>query len=389
MSISGHLVAFDGTAVAVPDTISAEERAAIKKYEEANGVTRVPRGTSGQTDADFSRKAQSDAAFRLGTARHNAGLRRARAAKADPARARPMPPPLPAPAPERDARGLARIPVIAADNTDAAAVKPWGQACSFELVDVARLRIRPHSYQRTVSRDGTRRVRRIAGAFDWAKFGALTVMPDGDEFEVIDGQHRAAAARSRGLARVPAIIVAAGAASVFLALNRDRAALDAAQLYHAELVAGEAEALALAAIFDRLGITVPRTQPQKGAAAMTTRAISALRTELRARGAAVLEAALGVIADAWADQPNAFTAEIVRGVSRAVAEIMVAPDRGRAVEAELDALAETLHQGAPEDLRREAKEAAARHGGAAHNHLARILCNRHAAAGGVVIAVGV
>lgn len=374
-----------------PARISRADRKLIEEYERAHEVTRVPPGVSGLPDGPRTRADIRAAEFRIS--------KRARRF-CNAARGTPAPEDAAAPA-ARPAAAAAR-PAAAADRPDGLAPVPrlkvriekprhipdWPSACAFEQVAVARLRLRAGGYQRDLGRNSVRRVGRIAAAFDWAKFGALVVRRAGEVFEIVDGQHRAAAAKLRGVRTVPAIVFSGGGAAVFLGLNRDRAQLDAAELYHAELAAGEAEAVALAGILDPLGIAVPRRQTRTGLPAMVTRAVSALRLELRARGADTLGTALRVIALAWPRRPGAFVAETIRGLARVAGEIAAAPDLARPAGDELAALAETLGDLDPADLRAEAKAAAALHGGAAHRHLARIVCNRHADSGGVAIAVG-
>jgi hypothetical protein len=395
--------------------LTAEEQAAIARFEAEKGVTRIPRGVSGRDwSATRTREERRAESIRI-QARHQK-FSRLRADALAPAMdlAMATTPPLRSPAATGrtngatrsdvrangatgpsapSAAGLARVPVVPTHVANPAPIRPWDMGCRFEMVAVSALRVRVDAYQRQISRGGQRRVRAIAARFDWARFGTLVVREATDQhgatrFEIVDGQHRAAAARARGIQAVPAVVVAAEAAGVFLGLNRDRTALDPAQLYLAELAAGEPEAARLAAILERAGVAVPRMQPQKGLPPMATRSVAALRTELRARGPGLLVMALGVMARAWPARPNGFTIETIRGVSVAVAAILAERPPGGA-DAEMAALAATLAPRDPMALRASARSEAAKYGGMAHRHLARLVCNAHAARGGVAAAVGV
>jgi hypothetical protein len=396
------------------DRVTPDEQQAIERHLATRGVTRVPQGqqaldatvprTLAVVRAEGERKSLRDQKFAQARAQAGAIER----AACDP---RPLAAPAPAPkapsarglaaqppAPERRPSpapaapwpgdsGLDDLPAFRVESARPRFIQAWDAACRFEMVAITSLRIRTGAYQRALGRNSARRVRRLAEGFDWARFGALVVRACPGGFEVVDGQHRAAAARARGIRKVPAIVVEGAGAGVFLGLNRDRAALDAAQLYHAELVAGDGEAALLGAILDRVGLDVPRTATQKAPGPMQTRAVAALRLELRARGAGLLESGLMVMAAAWPHVHGAFSKETLRGCLRAAAELVLAAQD--APGPEMARLADTLKSFDPAALRASARSAAAKHGGAAHAHLARLVCNRHAELGGVSVAVGV
>jgi hypothetical protein len=93
------------------------------------------------------------------------------------------------------------------------------------------------------------------------------------------------------------------------------------------------------------------------------------------------------MAAAWPHVHGAFSKETLRGCLRAAAELVLAAQD--APGPEMARLADTLKSFDPAALRASARSAAAKHGGAAHAHLARLVCNRHAELGGVSVAVGV
>ncbi|MFM2042093.1 MAG: hypothetical protein RLY86_669 [Pseudomonadota bacterium] len=121
-----------------------------------------------------------------------------------------------------------------------------------------------HRYQREVSQDGGRNVGHIIERFRWRDFGVLLVaaMPDG-RYAVIDGQHRYLAASCHpAVTDVPCAIVSAEEmpeqARTFVAVNRDRKALNAFQLHHANVAAGDKDARRIQAVVDAAGMVVPR-----------------------------------------------------------------------------------------------------------------------------------
>src|ERR1700690_2596042 len=82
-----------------------------------------------------------------------------------------------------------------------------GQPPKLEWLSIADLVIDPE-YQREITFVGRKNVRRIAGSFNWAMFTPVMVAPVGSsKFAIVDGQHRATAAKLCGLDRVPCMII--------------------------------------------------------------------------------------------------------------------------------------------------------------------------------------
>lgn len=110
-----------------------------------------------------------------------------------------------------------------------------------EWVDIDHLVIDTR-YQRSLTSAGKRAIQRIANEFDWRKYQPVLIAPtDGGMLAVVDGQHRAHAAKLAGLKRIPAMIVAmtpVEQAAGFAAVNRDQIRLSQHQIYRAELAAG-------------------------------------------------------------------------------------------------------------------------------------------------------
>lgn len=124
------------------------------------------------------------------------------------------------------------------------------------------------TYQRDITYVGRKNVRRIASGFDWAMFAPVVVAPaGGNKFAIVDGQHRTTAAKLCGLDRVPCIIVDADLAlqaKAFATINRNVTRIQSVHLYHAALAAGEPQALRVADICKRAGLTVVRNPTALG-----------------------------------------------------------------------------------------------------------------------------
>lgn len=153
-------------------------------------------------------------------------------------------------------------------------------------------------YQRALTQTSRVLIRRMAEGWDWALCGPVTVaeLPDG-LYELIDGQHRATAAATAGLHRLPAVIVeareTADRARVFQRLNTARVAIGAGQVFRASLAAGEPEASTIAACAARAGSRlVLHNRMARDCEPGDTLAVAALRSVLHAHGEAVLERVL-------------------------------------------------------------------------------------------------
>jgi ParB-like chromosome segregation protein Spo0J len=123
------------------------------------------------------------------------------------------------------------------------------------------------AYQRTLDTKASQKlIQKIADGFRWISFQAILATPvgkgDDKRWLVIDGQHRVAAARLCEIEHVPAVVVAEASqseqAAAFVGANRNRVPMSAQALYHAELAAGEPEALTIARLAAAAGIAIVR-----------------------------------------------------------------------------------------------------------------------------------
>ena len=175
---------------------------------------------------------------------------------------------------------LKPLPVVKVNFSACADVAP--QRAELLWVPIAKLLIDTR-YQRDMTAAGMAHVERIAEKFDWRKFTPLIVSPvDGENFAVIDGQHRATAAKARGFTTCPAICMPfesfREAASSFAAINGNVTPISALHVFKAARAAGENWATEMQAVADEAGVVV-LTYPKekKTIAANETMAISSLK----------------------------------------------------------------------------------------------------------------
>lgn len=117
-----------------------------------------------------------------------------------------------------------------------------GPAPRVEMVPIDRLVI-DETYQRPLTHRGVKVVADIAARFQWSRFQPIMAAPLEDgRFAIIDGQHRAHAARLIGIDAVPCAIVAIprwDQAGAFSEINTNRTNVTPHQVFKAALAAGE------------------------------------------------------------------------------------------------------------------------------------------------------
>lgn len=113
------------------------------------------------------------------------------------------------------------------------------------------------TYQRNLKAKNWKAIRKIAADFRWSRFTPLLCAPvEGGRFAIIDGQHRAHAAASIGIERLPAMIVhmtLPEQASAFSWVNGNVTAITVFQIYKAAIAAREQWALDCDAAVGRAG----------------------------------------------------------------------------------------------------------------------------------------
>jgi hypothetical protein len=129
---------------------------------------------------------------------------------------------------------------------------------TFGWADPKSLLVEP-DYQRDLSTRSIKLIRRIAENFDWLHVKPPVCARSNGKLCVIDGQHTAIAAASRGLPRIPVMIVEARdverRAKAFVAHNTDLLNVTPIQLWHSRLAAGDVDVRAAASACKAAGVT--------------------------------------------------------------------------------------------------------------------------------------
>lgn len=125
------------------------------------------------------------------------------------------------------------------------------------------------SYQRGLSRRSLKLVARMVEQWDWSAYKPPTLVRVGGDLHVIDGQHTAIAAATRGdIDLLPAFLVEAAEvadrARAFVGINHDRVAVTPLQLHHALALSGDEDALTINQVCARAGAVVLRGPPING-----------------------------------------------------------------------------------------------------------------------------
>lgn len=184
-----------------------------------------------------------------------------------------------------------------------------GEKPRLEWLPVESLRV-DSNYQRPILSKGRQNIARIVSDFSWSRFSPLVVTPIVKSlYAVIDGQHRAAAAKRLGIAEVPCQVVAVNpneAAAIFSTINGNVTPMTPQYIYKAALAAKEAWALAIDRISREAGLDVltyhvqiSKQKPRQ------TMMIGTIRNRLERYGAEIVGLALeGMMASAKADRPG-------------------------------------------------------------------------------------
>lgn len=203
---------------------------------------------------------------------------------------------------------------------------PLGMMPALQYLLPEQLKVDP-AYQRTLDTGPSQAlIRRIAVHWNWDLCQPLVVaMREGGELFVIDGQHRLEAARLRGdIQQLPAVVVryasAADEAASFVHLNQQRRPLSKLDVFKAAVASEDPEAVAIAEAIAAAG---PRVV---GHGTFTTpdsiSNIGGLEQAYRRHGAAVLQAALEVLREAWPGQVLKYAGTVFPGIAAVCAAEM-------------------------------------------------------------------
>lgn len=159
-----------------------------------------------------------------------------------------------------DTDTLRPIQAIEIDTTLISPV-PTGEPI-FERVDPKTLLV-DEAYQRDLSPKSMDLITRIAARWDWRRFKPPVVAFADGGLQVIDGQHTAIGAATRGIPAIPVMIVEAAAledrAKAFIGHNRDRLQVSTMQIHHAAVAAGDVEAAAIEGVCAEAGVALVRS----------------------------------------------------------------------------------------------------------------------------------
>ncbi len=156
------------------------------------------------------------------------------------------------------------------------------------------------TYQRKIETPASQRlIKKIAEEFRWILFGSILAVEGGADkngqmrWKIIDGQHRVEGARVRGgIEAVPGLVFAdvslADQAMAFVGANKNRIVVSTQAIFHAQLAAGDPQAIIMKRLCDKAGIELLRYSI--GAALVSagkTPAVSRLMVMLRQHGEAI------------------------------------------------------------------------------------------------------
>lgn len=197
-----------------------------------------------------------------------------------------------------------------------------GKVPEMKLLPIDKLVIDP-TYQREVGLHGRKNIRKIVNEFRFTRFEPIVVAETGDgRFAIINGQHRAMAAKLRGVKFVPGAIVDADQAeqaAAFSAINGNVTAITSMQLFHASVAAGNAEAKGLLAVCKAAKVQICRYPvPANLMKPGDTLAAGALTQSFRQYGPTVLTLALRCITETGDGNTGLIRAQLVKALCIAI-----------------------------------------------------------------------
>lgn len=203
---------------------------------------------------------------------------------------------------------------------------PKGRMPALNYLVPGELQVDP-AYQRSIEgNDSQRLIRRIAKGWDWAKCLPLLVSDRGaDGMFVVDGQHRLTAAKLRGdIQQLPCVVVMVGGqegeAALFDAVNSQRRALTALELFRAALASGDPETVAILAAIEAAGLQLaPHDNYTVWKPGMINH-VGGIRQNWRQYGPAATSKALVALAQAFDGQVLRYGGTLFAGLPQLVAE---------------------------------------------------------------------
>lgn len=204
-------------------------------------------------------------------------------------------------------KGLRSIVALSRDSMRGVDVLPIeGEPPSLEWAKPGDLFVE-EEYQRDVAESGTSLIRKIAGAFSWycLKPPICFVSEEhGGVKVIVDGQHTAIGAATRGVPEIPILLFTGAGAEVrarsFVAHNQNRVALTMLAVFHAQLAHNEPLAAEMKRVCDAAGVKIltKAINLSEQRPVGETMAIGAIRTILKKHGPEKLQRVMMVLVGA-------------------------------------------------------------------------------------------
>lgn len=181
------------------------------------------------------------------------------------------------------------------------------------------------TYQRKMSERTMQLLRKTVAGFSWNRMKVpVVVRAEEGDLHLIDGQHTAIAAASRGVQRIPVMVVQAVAlderARAFVGHNTDHVVVSPLDIYRALLASGDQVAKDVDSVCKSLGVRIRLINPTSVVAEGDTSAVNTIRSLVRLRGSNFARQVLEVLV-------KAKCAPILARHIKAVEALLTGPDR--------------------------------------------------------------
>lgn len=205
-----------------------------------------------------------------------------------------------------------------------------GRPGFLRTIPIRDLRV-DRGYRRRMTPRSARTAHKISMGFSWNAFSPLIVVQDGEVYQVVDGQFRAAAARTIGITELPCYVLecdAAAAAGAYAAVNAVVSPVTPQDIWFAELFAKNPEVVALDSLLTRCGVRIVRER--ESGRVGDTRSVNELRRAHTRFGTEVLEVILTAIIRTGDRGYGHLTGAVVNGIGQSLTRkplLILEPDR--------------------------------------------------------------
>lgn len=197
---------------------------------------------------------------------------------------------------------------------------PTGRPPVLEWIAPAELNV-DETYQRSLEAESSQTlIRRIATFWDWGLCQPVNVARRADEsLWIVDGQHRHAAAVLRGdIPHLPCVVQSfrdrGEEAAAFVALNKQRRALNAVDMFKAALAAGDEDAAAVMQVITDAGLSIARHANYIAWKPGQLYCVPTIQAAYRRHGRAVVSSALCALTEAFEGQVLQFAGNLLDGL---------------------------------------------------------------------------